>query len=88
MRTTSPLHDNLMAAAYRRVRLFTTIGIYEGRLLIHPMDEENPARGIKRLELSNYTMPGQEGLRGDGVIFDPEIIKGIHPLGDGPALNL
>lgn len=93
MMTTSPLLADLMAASYHRVRLFTTVGIYEGRLSIHLTDDNDPTRGIERLELGNYTMPGQEGLSGVGVVFDPETVKGVHLLAatagsDGPALNL
>lgn len=88
--TTSPLHRDLMAANNRHVRLFTTVGIYEGRLSIHFADDHHP-QSITQLQLTDYRMPCEEGLYGQGVVFDPEAVKGIHPLATpavAGALNL
>lgn len=91
--STSPLHRDLTAANNRHVRLFTTVGIYEGRLSIHFADDHTFHHGqdIEKIELTGYRMPGQEGLYGQGVVFDPEAVKGIDPLAApvvGGTLNL
>ena len=87
--STSPLHGDLMAANNRQVRLFTTVGIYEGRLSIHFAGDHTFHHGqdIEKIELTGYRMPGQEGLYGQGVVFDPEAIKGIHPLAAPAVAN-
>ena len=68
------VNRHLLRSNHHQVRLMTTAGIYQGRLQLHLATGGR----IEHVQLCDYHMPDEPSMYGDGVVFDPRAVRGVH----------